>query len=367
MSPPEAQHAPTDPADPGRAARRLLLGVAGAAGVATLAALVLSGGPGASAIADPGALTRWGRPLAGALTDLAAVGTVGTLLVGAVLLPATAELTALSLRMLRAASVWAALWTVSALVSAVLTASEVFGASLPQMLEVDGLASMVLAQDQARALLSSAWLAAVAAGGARWASTRATGLAVFAVALVALVPPLLTGHSTHGDSPTLAAASLVAHVGAAALWVGGLLALAVHLRSHPAALTRAVPRFSAVALGAFVVVAVSGAVNAWTRLESVSQLWTSDYGQLMIVKTVLLGALGTFGWRHRTRTVERVRAGLPKAFLALAVGEVFVMAATVGLAVGLSRTPPPVELSVPVVATATAPAAAPAGAGPAAG
>lgn len=352
MSPPEARHAPTDPADPGRAARRTLVGVAGAAGAATLAALAVSGGPAEAVIADPGALTRWGRPLAGAVTDLAAVGTVGTLLVGAVLLPATAQLSALALRLLRAASAWAALWSVSALVSAVLTASEVFGASLAQMVEVDGLVSMVLAQDQARALLSSAWLAAVAAGGARWASTRTTGLAVFAVSLAALVPPLLTGHSTHGDSPTLAAASLVAHVGAAALWVGGLLALAVHLRSQPAALARAVPRFSAVALGAFVVVAASGAVNAWTRLESLSQLWTSEYGQLLIVKTVLLGVLGAVGWRHRRGTVERVRSGRPRAFLALAVGEVLVMAATVGLAVGLSRTPPPVELTVPVAAAA---------------
>ena len=78
---------------------------------------------------------------------------------------------------------------------------------------------------------------------------------------------------------------------------------------------------------------LSGLVNAWVRLGAVDQLWSSRYGLLVLGKVTALVALGVFGWWHRRRS---------RSFLRLAAGEVVVMAATVGLAVALSRTPTPV-------------------------
>ncbi|HEX6445215.1 MAG TPA: cytochrome c oxidase assembly protein, partial [Streptosporangiales bacterium] len=51
--------------------------------------------------------------------------------------------------------------------------------------------------------------------------------------------------------------------------------------------------------------------------------------------------LGSFGWLHRRRTLPRLDAGSRRPFVRLAAVEVAVMTATIGLAVGLSRTPTP--------------------------
>jgi cytochrome c oxidase assembly factor CtaG len=62
---------------------------------------------------------------------------------------------------------------------------------------------------------------------------------------------------------------------------------------------------------------------------------------VLVAKVVALVGLGTFGWRHRTRTMSALRAGAPRAFFRLAAGELVLMAAATGLAVALSRTPAP--------------------------
>jgi putative copper resistance protein D len=86
---------------------------------------------------------------------------------------------------------------------------------------------------------------------------------------------------------------------------------------------------------------VSGLVNAYIRLGSVGQLFQSRYGLLVLGKLACLCALGAFGWWHRKRTLAALEAGKPRAFRRFALGEAAVMAATVGLAVALSRTPTP--------------------------
>jgi cytochrome c oxidase assembly factor CtaG len=74
-------------------------------------------------------------------------------------------------------------------------------------------------------------------------------------------------------------------------------------------------------------------------------LFTSAYGLILLAKTAAFVVLGLMGGRHRRRTLPRLRAGEPHSFLLLALGEILIMAATVGLAVALSRTaPPPVDV-----------------------
>jgi hypothetical protein len=100
-----------------------------------------------------------------------------------------------------------------------------------------------------------------------------------------------------------------------------------------------VPAFSTVALACFALVGASGLGNAWTRLGSSTSVWSTGYGALVLAKVCALGVLGVLGWTHRRRTLPHLLAGRPHSFLRLATGEIAVVAATVGLAVALARTP----------------------------
>jgi putative copper export protein len=96
-------------------------------------------------------------------------------------------------------------------------------------------------------------------------------------------------------------------------------------------------------------VALSGVVNAAVRIGSVGALFGSGYGLVVLAKVVAIVTLAGFGQMHRQHTVERLRTwrrkrNIPAAapvFIGLAAVELTVMAATVALAAGLSRTPTP--------------------------
>ena len=172
--------------------------------------------------------------------------------------------------------------------------------------------------------------------------------------LATLLPLALTGHSSSGGAHDLATNSLVIHLIAGALWAGGLLALLVHALRGGEHADLAARRFSAVALWCFVAMALSGVVNALTRIAP-ADLLTSRYGWLVLAKVTALVALGILGWAQRRRGVAALRkdAGDRAALVRLALVEAVVFGLTFGVAVALGRTPPPpprdLDLSVPAV------------------
>jgi cytochrome c oxidase assembly factor CtaG/putative copper export protein len=295
---------------------------------------------------DAGALTPWALPIAKFVFDLSALATVGTLLAGVALVPsAGAEMTAPGIRCLRAAAVWAAVWAASALVTFVLSLSDILGVPAGDVLDANTLTSFAGSISQGRALLFVFGLAVVIAAAAPFVLSLDAGALLLVVSGVALLPVPLTGHAAGAADHDVATSSLVAHVVAGSLWVGGLLALVLYVRRSRAALEVAVPRFSALALWCYVAIGFSGLLNAWVRLGGVDDLWGSRYGLLVLGKVAAFVVLGVFGWWHR-------RASRP--FLRFAAGEVVVMAATVGLAVALSRIRTPVPDGATPDATAAA-------------
>ncbi len=329
-------------------ARRAILHAA----VVLLAAAVLvvglwlGGGrpaPAAPGLPQAGAFVAWALPLSGLVVDGAAVGAVGALLVAVVLLPAqeTARLSDAAVRCVRAAASWALLWAVAALAALVLTLADIFGQPLARVLSGAVPASYAWSLPQGRALLLVAVLAGTIAA-ARRVRTHTGATVLLLTAVAALLPPVFTGHAAAADRHALNVATLAVHVIAVAAWVGALLGLLLHARHSGALLATAVPRFSALALGCFFVAGVSGAANAWLHLPSVHALWQSPYGGLLIGKVTALVILGIVGWWHRRHTVPAVvLRERPGPLVCLAAGEVTVMAATIALAVALSRTPPP--------------------------
>jgi putative copper resistance protein D len=324
------------------------LAAAGAAVLTLALALALGGGaagfvlPG---LPDPGAATRWGLPIAKLVLNGAGAVTVGLVLL-AVLLPARRdELHPDALRAIRLASVWAGVWALAALATHLLTLSDLIGLPLGQALSGNSLATFTLSVEQGQAYAVVVILAAALVPAARLTLRPSGALALLVLAVSALVPPALIGHSSSGDYHHSAAVSLIVHVVAISLWVGGLVALTWYAgvaRRQPSQLPRAAHAFSPLALASVVAVGASGVLNAVVRLDGPSDLLSTAYGRLLLAKVALLALLVWAGSRHRNRTLRDLDAGRPRAFTRLAAGEVVVMAATMGLAVALSRTEPPV-------------------------
>jgi putative copper resistance protein D len=337
---------------PVRPSRLLAAALALGVGAAVLLLWVGDGRPAAEieGLPDPGAGTVWGLPVARAVADLAAVLTVGLLLLGAVLVPARdGELRGERLRWTRAAR-WAALvWAASVAVLAVLTLSDVLAAPVPDVLDPALLWSFLVDIDLGRALLVQVVLALVVAGCAGLVTTTTGAGLVGLLALTALVPPTLTGHAGTSTEHTVAVTSLMVHVIGVSLWCGGVVALVLLGTSDRRSYPIAVPRFSTLALWCAVAVAASGFVSGALRVASPAELVTSWYGRLLVLKVLLIAVISGFGVWHRRRHLPRLTAEPTRLlFVQVAAVEVLVMAATIGVAVALSRTPPPVSGEAPL-------------------
>lgn len=291
---------------------------------------------------DPGLLTRVGMPLTRVLTDCAAVVTVGSLLFAAFLVPpqASGRLDIGGCAAIRAARITAIIWALSAALMVPLSAADEAGRPLTDVLDPPLLASLVSRLSQPGIWALTSLITLVLAG--LCGNTRSWGVSVwlFALSLAGLAPPALSGHSSVGGAHDIAIASLLYHLLAAAVWVGGLIALLRHLAHRGEHAGLACARFSRVALICWIAMAASGMINALVRVR-LDQLLTT-YGLLVLGKTAALLVLGGIGWLHRRGAVAAVVQRDDRcAILRLGGVEVLVMFATIGLAVALSQTAPP--------------------------
>ncbi|TVT60084.1 copper resistance protein CopD [Amycolatopsis rhizosphaerae] len=309
-------------------------------------ALVALSGSTAYVIAglpDPGVVTQYGVGVVRVLADAASVVTVGSLLLAAFLVPPqkSGTVTRDGYAALRTAGIAAWVWFGSALASVLFTAADGAGKPLTQVFSPPVLLNLIDAIEQPKAWLVTAAIVLLVAVGCRLALSWGWTAVLFFVSLAALVPVAVTGHSASGGSHDLATNSLLYHLVAVSLWVGGLFALLAHGWRKGANLTLAAKRFSRLALVCWIVMAVSGVINALVRV-SPGDLLTSDYGLLLLAKTVALLVLGVFGQQQRAHGVRKLVDGQGGGqLLRLAAVELLIMFVTIGLATALARTPPP--------------------------
>lgn len=290
---------------------------------------------------DAGQLTTLGRPVVKAIFELSSVLTVGWLLAAAVLAPPH-DGRVDSPGALRGAGMAASVWAVSALLLVPLTISDTTGYRLADVMTVELLSGGVDLIEAARHALISAGFAVAVAVLSVVVRRPGPACGVLVLALAGLVPSALSGHNSQAENHDLATDTMLFHLGGAALWVGGLVALLSLARGRAAHLDVITRRFSAIALVSYILVAVSGVGNALVRFYHLSDLWSTDYGFLILTKTALLGMLGVLGHLQRRRSVRAVVTdGDTGSLLRLTVFEVGFMAATIGVAVALARTASP--------------------------
>jgi len=324
----------------------VLYGVALLAGVtaAAISAMTLADALTATGLPDPGPVTTYGLPFVRAAGEIACVVAVGSFMFAAFLVPPqeSGVLDADGYRALRVGTVASAIWTMCAVLLVPLTVSDVTGQPLTSRLSPSAIWSVASLVEIAGAWRWTAVLAAIVTVASipvlRWSPTPL----LFGGALITLIPLALTGHSSTGGSHDLATNSLLIHLLAAALWAGGLLALLVHALRGGGHADLAARRFSAVALWCFVAMALSGVVNALVRIR-LTELFDDSYGFLVMAKAVALCTLGFIGWRQRRSGVAALQSD-PNArgpLIRLALTEAIIFGLTFGVAVALSRTPPP--------------------------
>jgi putative copper export protein len=129
-------------------------------------------------------------------------------------------------------------------------------------------------------------------------------------AVVLLGLPTVTGHALQqGVAHGVSVPADLLHLAAAAFWIGGSFELALvaplilrrdSLDGRRTALALVV-RYSPLAVLAVALLGISGVARAFGELSSVEQVWTTGYGQALIVKSAVLGGLVVLGWLNRYR------------------------------------------------------------------
>ena len=131
----------------------------------------------------------------------------------------------------------------------------------------------------------------------------------------------LSGHSAAAaGSSWKSALADWAHLAAACLWIGGLVQLVVVVWPLLPELRRpALVAFSRLATVCVGVLLLAGVYLAILRLPRLSDLWTTGYGQILLVKIALVALAFAWGGLHKLRavpvvardgTVPRLRASL---------------------------------------------------------
>lgn len=300
-----------------------------ALGTAVLASVLAGALAGASLPVVLGtALTRAGM-------DVAGVACVGLGLLGAFLpAPGDREGAAVQRRADRAMLMLAGAWLTLALLSVGFRAADAFGRPVTA-LTINQLLRWATELAAGRGMVLTAGCAAVVVACAVVRLHDPDRLSVripLVAALLGTLTPAVTGHASSAPDHQLAVVTAALHVAAAALWVGGLGAVLALAAPRRTLLDAVLPRFSLLATGCVIAVAVTGLLNAQVRLDSWGALLTTGYGGLVVAKSVALVLVAALGGLARRRLATGRTPVLRWAGL-----EVALMAVTLGLAAALTQ------------------------------
>ncbi len=137
----------------------------------------------------------------------------------------------------------------------------------------------------------------------------------FAGTAAILASFLFDGHTVSEGPRALHAIINVVHVTAAGVWAGGLLMMALvtwrrFRRNSPVATVSLALRFSVVAALAVVTAGAAGSVLAILVLDSVSELWSTPWGRILLAKVALVGVAGAAGAYNHFVLIPQLDGGI---------------------------------------------------------
>lgn len=307
--------------------------------VGVVVALALGGGAAPLLLQDPGAFVRWSIPIAKLVMNVAAAAMLGSLVLALFALRSETEPFDAALT---TASIGAAVFTVSAGFTGFLT----FMAAFNPRLSIENEFGAQLGRYLLQTSLGQSWLITTVLGSVitvlafawrTWTPTLLTAV----LAAVSFLPLATQGHSGDLAGHNVAVNSILLHTIGAAVWLGGLLLLVLFRGRGDVDTPRLVARYSSLAIAAFFVVTVSGIARSVVALGDWSQLATA-YGAILIVKALLLTAMGLLGAWYRARLIPKLTGDRSSRwFWMLVLCEVALMGLASGAAAALARTPPP--------------------------
>jgi putative copper resistance protein D len=316
----------------------------------------VGGGAEPLVLVDPGALVRYGLPVAKGLVNFGAALSIGALMLAAFALSPSARSYDTALLV---AAVGGGLWTISAGATAFFTFLAVYLEPVALGPEFGDLLWLFMTETD----VGVAWLLTIAcAASVTVLSLVARSFVLVALtgilAVAALWPLAEQGHAAGSANHGLAVSSSFIHALFAALWIGGVVTMAVIAwtdRPKAEDFARYLSRYSSIALVSFIAVGASGLTNAILRIGS-SEGLASAYGALVMTKVGALVVLGGFGVVYRRGLLGSLATrGTVTAVMARVLGaELAVMGIASGLAAALARTQTPVpEVTSDGVAQAT--------------
>lgn len=176
----------------------------------------------------------------------------------------------------------------------------------------------------------------------------------------AMLADVLNGHAAAGSLAPFQVVTQWLHIASAGLWVGGLAALLLTLRGQPSDDKAAIGRRYATWAGiGLLTVALTGMIRAISEIGTLDALVSTDYGRVVLIKTVLLGFLAILGASNHYINIPAAAKRLTglrrvgSTEVALAVGVLALSALLVNLAPPISSASgspnvPPVQ---PIIAT----------------
>jgi copper transport protein len=186
-----------------------------------------------------------------------------------------------------------------------------------------------------------------------------------------VITPALAGHASIESPVAVFFPSDALHVLAGSVWVGGIVCLLLALpyatrELEPPERSRlllgVLARFSPIALGAVVVIAVTGVIQAYIDVRSIHGLLHTTYGTLIIVKVLLLAFLIGLGYTNRERVIPALQRIVgdgqsPGGVGALArrtmTGEFALMLCVFGVTAALISYAPPIDAATGPFSTNT--------------
>ncbi|WP_433495182.1 copper resistance CopC/CopD family protein [Micromonospora sp. CA-248089] len=171
---------------------------------------------------------------------------------------------------------------------------------------------------------------------------RTDGIILAVLGGAALFTWPLSGHAAASPAPAVSVVVDTVHLGAMAVWLGGLVMLAVFLlrRADERELDAILPIWSRWAALAVAALLLAGTVQGLIEVASFQALIDTTYGRLLLVKIALFVLVIGVAAYSRALVRRRVAAGRPGAMRRAVVAELAITAVVLGVSATLVQTTP---------------------------